>query len=141
MAPKRSSGAGGNSKSTMETAVLDAVNDEMEDFKSIMKSIHEDMAAFRREQGETKENSLNDDDVFGSEKMSDDDIDEIAYEDKDEDHSDSFLDEREYAMITNIMHDRGVFQDARVADDDWIDEQYEKIKAEFRSPPKQSCLD
>ena len=127
----------------METAVLDALNDEMENLKSTMKSIHEEMETFRREHGETEEKSPKDDDVFGIEEMCDDDIDEDAYEDKDEDHSDSdsLFDEGEYAMIKSIMHDRGVFEDARRADEDWLDEQYEKIKTELKSTPKQSHPD
>lgn len=127
----------------METAVLDALNDEMENLKSTMKSIHEEMETFRREHGETEEKSPKDDDVFGIEEMCDDDIDEDAYEDKDEDHSDSdsLVDEGEYAMIKSIMHDRGVFEYARRADEDWLDEQYEKIKTELKSPPTQSHPD
>ena len=95
------------------------------------------------EHGKTEEKGPKDDDVFGIEEMCDDDIDEDAYEDKDEDHSDSdsLFDEGEYAMIKSIMHDRGVFDDARRADEDWLDEQYEKIKTELKSSPKQSHPD
>ena len=76
-----------NSKSAMETAALDAVNDKMENLKSAMKSIHEEMETSRRERRDAEGTSLIEDDVFESEEMCDDDIDEDAYEDKDEDHS------------------------------------------------------
>ena len=137
-------------KSTMTTVATQAFKPLQEELLEELRGIREELEELEHMKVETREDVdeewiPNDDDIDEDayEDKDDDDIDEDAYEDKDEDHSDSdsLFDEGEYAMIKSIMHDRGVFDDARRADEDWLDEQYEKIKTELKSSPKQSHPD
>ena len=137
-------------KSTMTTVATQAFKPLQEELLEELRGFREELEELEHMKVETREDVdeewiPNDDDIDEDayEDKDDDDIDEDAYEDKDEDHSDSdsLFDEGEYAMIKSIMHDRGVFDDARRADKDWLDEQYEKIKTELKSSPKQSHPD
>ena len=128
-------------KSTMTTVATQAFKPLQEELLEELRGFREELEELEHMKVETREDVdeewiPNDDDIDEDayEDKDDDNIDEDAYEDKDEDHSDSdsLFDEGEYAMIKSIMHDRGVFEDARRADEDWLDEQYEKIKTDVQ---------
>ena len=35
-------------------------------------------------------------------------------------------------MIRDILHERGIFKDARVSDEKWVANQFDKVSAELR---------
>jgi len=113
-------------KSTMTTVATQA-------FKPLQEELLEELRGFREELEELEHMKVETrEDVDEEWIPNDDDIDEDAYEDKDDD---DYFDEAEYADVRDLMHVRGIFQDMRAANEDWLDDQYELIRAEIKRMP------
>jgi len=127
-------------KSTMTTVATQAFKplqeellEELRGFREELEELEHMKVEFREELEELEHMKVETrEDVDEEWIPNDDDIDEDAYEDKDDD---DYFDEAEYAAVRELMHERGIFQDVRAADEDWFDDQYELIRAEIKRMP------